>query len=315
MMYVKGGRGFKMTKKEEQVQRDREESDTYIRRERAQEQERRRIRSIVTAENQNQYHTFLELVKQEVEQRHLDPNMGYQFIEAMCMRVVSKILSGGAIPRELDLLREFMIQELAIRRNNKNKEALILIYHISTDNIDELILSIQRVTFLCSRVLQSDVVPVVPLTPVSTTAFALLDECCDQLITIVNNDNRHITPQQKEKAKILISEIFRVVGNMSWNYIPLCTSPNLSQPILQLETRMRNKIIQQPWWHEYEQHARQQQQQQQQPLWEIRRGGRKISKSFKKQLKNTLIRHASKRTNKKNKNKNRKKTLRLRIKK
>ena len=97
---------------------------------------------------------------------------------------------------------------------------------------------------------------------------------------------------------------------MSWNYIQLCTSPNLSEPILELETKMRNKITQQPWWHEYEQHARQQQQQQQ-PLWELRRGGRKISKSFKKQLKNTLIRHASKRTNKKN----RKKTLRLRIKK
>lgn len=303
MIYVKGGRGFKQTEKEAQEQRDREEWATHIRRDRAQEAERRRFHSIVTAEDQNQFHTFLGLVTQEVEQRHFDPNMVYQFVEARCMRVVSKILSGGAIPPELDPLREFMIQGLAIRRNNKNKEALTLIYHTSTDNVDELILSIERVKFLCSRVLQSDVVPVVPLTPVSTTAFALLDECCDQLITIVNNDNRHITPQQKENAKILILDICKVVQRMSWKYIEVCNSPILSDPILELDIKMRNKIIQQPWWHEHEQ------------LMELRRGGRKISKSFKKQLKNTLIRHASKRTNKKNKNKNRKKTLCLRIKK
>jgi hypothetical protein len=94
---------------------------------------------------------FLSLVRRfigEAEQNELNPHAVYdpgsnsntclQFVENRCMRVASKMYSLvdirdlASVPPELDQLRELMIQQLAIRRNNKNNQALTTLVGNST---------------------------------------------------------------------------------------------------------------------------------------------------------------------------------------
>jgi hypothetical protein len=261
---------------------------------------------------------FLSLVTQfirEAEQNELNPHAVYetlsgsdntclQFVEIRCMRTVSKmygLVDPDNVPPELDSLRELMIQQLAIRRNNKNKQALRTLRDNSS--VEELIYSIQRVAALSYAVLRTSISD--DPTPLSEAALALTNECCDQFIMLIGNDSRHITPELKEKAKEILIEMLNRLDSISED------ENNLSESIRVVGRMMHAKIKQQPWWPQYAQdHGYQQ-------------GGNKC-KSLKKQSKNNLNRRrASKRKNNKNKNtntnnkknKNKKKTLRLRIKK
>lgn len=264
---------------------------------------------IVRAEAEYAYPLFLSLVRQfigEAERNELNPDAFYdprfsssmrmrvvnntclQFVEIRCMRLVSKIYNlvdiraPDRVPPELDSIREIMIQ-LAIRRNNKNKQALTTFY--GNSNVEDLIYSIERVADLCYTVLKTSIRH--DATPLSDTALALSDECCDEFIMIINGNN---TPELKEQAKRLLMQMLNKLHNISQD------QDNLSESIRAMGRRMYDKIRQQPWLPQYQ-------------------GGKK-SKSFKKQLKNNSNRRASKRKNMNNnrhtKNKNNKKTLRLR---
>ena len=267
---------------------------------------------------------FLSLVTQfigEAQQNELNPHAVYdtrsgsnntclQFVEIRCMRTVSKmydLVDPDNVPPELDSLRELMIQQLAIRRNNKNKQALRTLRDNSS--VEELIYSIQRVAALSYAVLKTSISD--DATPLSEAALALTDECCDQFIMIIGNDSRNITPELKEKAKKLLIEMLENLHRISQD------RNNLSESIRVVGRMMQVKIKQQPWWPQYAQEHGYQQ------------GGNKC-KSLKKQSKNNSNRRrrASKRKSNKNtntnkntnnsrnkKNKNKKKTLRLRIKK
>jgi hypothetical protein len=131
------------------------------------------------------------------------------------------------------------------------------------------IYSIKRVADLSYTVLNTSIRS--DVTPLSETALALSDECCDQFIMIIGNDD--ITPGLKEEAKRLLFKMLEKLHSISRD------RNNLSESIRAMGKMMDEKS---------KQH---------------RQGGRKISKSSKKQLINK-----SKRRNKKN----RKKTLRLR---
>jgi hypothetical protein len=269
---------------------------------------------------------FLRLVTQfigEAEQNELNPHAVYdtrsgsnntclQFVEIRCMRTVSKmykLVDPDNVPPELDSLRELMIQQLAIRRNNKNKQALRTLRDNSS--VEELIYSIQRVAALSYAVLKTSMSD--DATPLSEAALALTDECCDQFIMIIGNDSRHITPELKEKAKKLLIEMLEHLHSISQD------GNTLSESIRVVGRMMQVKIEQQSWWPQYAQdHGYQQ-------------GGNKC-KSLKKQSKNNSNRrraskrksntnknktntYTNKNTTNKNRNKNKKKTLRLRIKK
>jgi hypothetical protein len=274
---------------------------------------------IVRAETLYAYPLFLDLVRRfirEAEQGELNPDAFYnprstssmrainntclQFVEIRCMRIVSKMYGlvdirfPDRIPPELDLIREVMMQ-LAIQRNNKNKEALRTLRG-NLSSVEELIYSIERVADLCYTVIKTSIRT--DVTPLSEAALALSNECCDQFIMIIGNDD--ITPELKEEAKQLLFQMLRKLHNISQD------RDNLSESVRAIGRMIHDKIKQQPWWPRYAQdHGYQQ--------------GGKISKSFKKQSKNGSNRRASKRKNDKNKNSRRKnkkikkKTLRLRF--
>jgi len=277
---------------------------------------RKLCNQIVRAEGEDAYPLFLSLVGRfigEAEQNELNPHAVYdtrpgsnntclQFVEIRCMRVVSKmhrlidIRDLASVPPELDALRELMMQQLAIRRNNKNKEVLRTLDDNSA--VEELIYSIQRVADLSYAVLKTSIRS--DATPLSETALALSDECCDQFIMIIRNDSRRITPELKEEAKRLLIEMLEKLHSISQD------RNNLSESIRAVGRRIHDKIKREPWWRQYAQHHNYQE------------GGNK-SKSFKNQSKNKSNRQLSKKRNNKNsinrKNKNRKnnkKTLRLR---
>ena len=257
---------------------------------------------------------FLSLVRQfigEAEQNELNPHAVYdtrpgsssntclQFVEIRCMHVASTmhrlidIRDLASVPPELDPLRELMIQQLAIRRNNKNKQALTTLVGNST--VEDLIYSIHRVADLSYTVLKTSIRS--DVTPLSETALALSDECCDQFIMIIGNDD--ITPGLKEEAKRLLFQMLEKLHSISQD------RDNLSESIRALGRMMQVKIEQQPWWPQYAQDHN------------YRQGGNK-SKSFN-QLKNKSNHRASKRKNRNNKisrrknKKIKKKTLRLRL--
>ena len=273
---------------------------------------------IVRAETQDAYPVFLDLVRRfirEAEQGELNPDAFYnprstssmrainntclQFVEIRCMRIVSKMYGlvdigfPDRIPPELDLIRQ-VIMQLAIQRNNKNKKALRTLR--SNSSVEELIYSIQRVADLCYTDIKTSIRT--DVTPLSEAALALTDECCDQFIMIIGNDDT--TPELKEEAKQLLFQMLRKLHIISQD------RDNLSESVRAIGRMIHDKIKQQPWWPRYAQdHGYQQ--------------GGKISKSFKKQLKNNSNHRASKRRNKNKsnnrhkKNKNNKKTLRLRF--
>ena len=275
---------------------------------------RKLCNQLVRAEAQGAYPLFLSLVTrfiEESEQNELNPHAVYdtrpgsnntclQFIEIRCMRVAStmhrlvNIRDPASVPPELDPLRELMIQQFAIRRNNKNKQTLRTLDGNST--VEELIYSIQRVADLSYTVLKTSIRG--DVTPLSETALALSDECCDQFIMIIGNDDN--TPGLKEEAKKLLIKMLEKLHSISQD------RNNLSESIKAVGRRMHNKIKRESWWHRYAQDHNYQQ------------GGNK-SKSFKNQSKNKSNHRASKKRNnknsinRKNKNKkNKKKTLRLR---
>jgi len=166
---------------------------------------RKLCNQIVRAEGEDAYPLFLSLVGRfigEAEQNELNPHAVYdtrpgsnntclQLVEIRCMRVVSKmhrlidIRDLASVPPELDALRELMMQQLAIRRNNKNKEVLRTLDDNSA--VEELIYSIQLVADLSYTVLKTSIRS--DVTPLSETALALSDECCDQFIMIIGNDD------------------------------------------------------------------------------------------------------------------------------
>jgi hypothetical protein len=275
---------------------------------------RKLCNQLVRAEAQGAYPLFLSLVTrfiEESEQNELNPHAVYdtrpgsnntclQFIEIRCMRVAStmhrlvNIRDPASVPPELDPLRELMIQQFAIRRNNKNKQTLRTLDGNST--VEELIYSIQRVADLSYTVLKTSIRG--DVTPLSETALALSDECCDQFIMIIGNDDN--TPGLKEEAKKLLIKMLEKLHSISQD------RNNLSESIKAVGRRMHDKIKRESWWHRYAQDHNYQQ------------GGNK-SKSFKNQSKNKSNHRASKKKNnknsinRKNKNKkNKKKTLRLR---
>ena len=249
---------------------------------------------IVRAETQDAYTLFLNLVRRfirEAEQGELNPDAFYdphsrpnmrvinktclQFVEIRCMRIVSKMHSLvdirdlASVPPELDPLRELIIQ-LAIRRNSKNNQALRTLR--GNSYVEELIYSIQRVVDLSYTVIKTSIRNIRnDATPLSEAALALSNECCDQFIMIIGNHDN--TPELKEEAKRLLFQMLQNLQNIPQH------GDSLSQSVRAMYNMMDEKI---------KQH---------------RQGGRKISKSSKKQLINK-----SKRRNKKN----RKKTLRLR---
>ena len=203
---------------------------------------------------------FLSLVRRfigEAEQNELNPHAVYdtrpgsssntclQFVEIRCMHVASTmhrlidIRDLASVPPELDPLRELMIQQLAIRRNNKNKQALTTLVGNST--VEDLIYSIQRVADLSYTVLKTSIRS--DVTPLSETALALSDECCDQFIMIIGNDD--ITPGLKEEAKRLLFQMLEKLHSISQD------RNNLSESIRALGRMMQVKIEQQPWWPQY----------------------------------------------------------------
>ena len=267
---------------------------------------------IVRAETEYAYPLFLSLVTRfirETDQDELNPDAFYdphytssmrvinktclQFVEIRCMRIVSTMHRlvdprfPDSVPLELNLIRELMIQ-LAIRKNNKNKQVLRTLRGNSS-SVEELIYSIERVADLSCTVIKTSIRS--DATPLSEAALALSDECCDQFIIIVDNDN---APELKEQAKQLLFQMLRKLNSTSQD------RNNLSESIRAMVRIMHDKIKQQPWWPQYARdHGYQQ--------------GGKISKSFKKQSKYRPNRRASKRRNNKNnnsrhkKNKNKKK--------
>ena len=276
---------------------------------------RKLCNQLVRAEAEGAYPLFLSLVTrfiEEAEHNELNPHVVYdtrpgsssntclQFVEIRCMRVAStmhrlvNIRDPASVPPELDPLRELMIQQFAIRRNNKNKQTLRTLDGNST--VEDLIYSIQRVADLSYTVLKTSIRG--DVTPLSGTALALLDECCDQFIMMIGNGD--ITPELKEEAKKLLIKMLEKLHSISQD------RNNLSESIKAVGRRMHDKIKREPWWRQYAQDHNYQE------------GGNK-SKSLKNQSKNKSNRRASKKMNKnsrnrKNKNKkNNKKTLRLRI--
>jgi hypothetical protein len=252
---------------------------------------------------------FLSLVIQfigEAQQNKLNPHAVYdarsnnntclQFVEIRCMHVVSKMYrmiddpdDPASIPLELDDLRKLMIRKLAIQRNMKNKQALRTLRVNDNSSVEELIYSIKHVADLSYTVLKTSI----PTDSTFEVALALTDKCCDQFIEIIRCD---IRPDLKEKAKELLMNMLSNLQSISQD------GDHSSKSIRAIGRIMHAKV-----------------EQEQQEQWWSQQGG-KMSKSFKKQLKNKS-RHASKRKSNKNKkssNKNKKikkKTLRLRIKK
>ena len=271
---------------------------------------------IVRAETENAYPLFLSLVTRfigEAGQGELNPEAFHdphynphlmrsrmriinttclQFVEVRCMHIVSKMYDdlvrrvSDSIPPELDPIRECMMQ-LAERRNNKNKQATLR----GNPNVEELNYSIQRVAELSRKFIQTSIRS--DVTTLSQYALALLNECCDKFIMIIGN--RDNTQELKKEAEKLLFEMLYNLQN-----IPQYRDSSLLSESVRAMYNIIDEKIKRAQQHGYQQ------------------GGRKISKSLKKQLKNNSNRHASKRRNKnKNsiheKNKNRKKTLRLRF--
>lgn len=168
-----------------------------------------------------------------------------------------------------------MIRELAIRRNDKNKQDLITLDDNST--VEELIDSIQRVANLSYAVLETSISS--DATQLSETALELSGECCDQFIMIIGNNNPRITPELKEKAKSLLIRMLEKLHGISIIMLEKLhgisqDENNLSISIEAVGKMIREKIIQQPWWSQYAQDHNYNYQ-----------GGNK-SKSFKNQSKN-----------------------------
>jgi hypothetical protein len=251
---------------------------------------------------------FLSLVMKfirDAEQGELNPHAVYdirpassnntclQFVEIRCMHVVSRMYNlihpdkPATIPPELDDLRKLMIRKLAIQRKMKNKKVLRTLRDNDNSSVEELIYSIKHVADLSYTVLKTSIYTDATF----ESALALTDKCCDQFIEIIR---RNIRPDLKEKAKKLLMTMLKNLHSISQD------EDHLSESIRAIYRIMYGKV-----------------EQEQQEQWWSQQGG-KMSKSFKKQLKNNSNRRASKKRNIKNKNsirknkKIKKKTLRLR---
>lgn len=266
-MYVtKGGRALRMTQEEINQQREidniREEIQAERQAARIEANTRRLCRAILDSELTRNYPNFIHFVTEfirGVDQNTVNPNIVYdhltrtgntclQFVEYRCMHVVLRMynLTRSIPPPELDTLRNFMINELAIRRNNKNKEEIARINSLDSSVIEKLIYSIERVANLSYTVLNTSISN--DVTTLSQQALELSNECCDQLITIMDNIiEGMIIPRRtlNDDIKKILFEIVTKLHSISQD------DDNLSKSIRTAGRLMFDRIIQQPWGAEY----------------------------------------------------------------
>jgi len=216
------------------------------------------------------------------------------FVEHRCIQMAKRTYNLLSEPldetkvQHLFDLRNMMLMDFARPRRDINIAKLHSILgngkEIEEGFIDEINCSIERTAKLCCTVLDTDVEP--RGTFPDEIAFALLNDCCDQFLTIINIPN--LRPELKQKT------VERLKLMMSWLHATANdgVQDQFESDVNQYYQKMKLKIQQTP-----------------ELVRQFAGGTKSKNKSNKKRKsnKNKNSRHK--------KNKNKKKTLRLRIKK
>lgn len=221
------------------------------------------------------------------------------FVEHRCIQMAKRTYNLLLVPpnqyavKQLQDLRTMMLMDFAIPRRDRNNAKLHSILgngkEIEEGFIDEINCSIERTAKLCCTVLDTDVEP--RGTFPDEIAFALLNDCCDQFLTIINIPN--LRPDLKQKT------VERLKLMMSWLHATANdgVQDQFESDVNQYYQKMKLKIQQTP------------------ELVRQFAGGTK-SKNKSSRRRRTSKRKSNKNKNSRHKkNKNKKKTLRLRIKK
>lgn len=122
------------------------------------------------------------------------------FVEQRCIQMAKRTYSSLTphFEQQLDDLRNAMLFSFAIPRRDNNNDELIRNHSKMNDEefIDNINCSIERVAKLCFTVIDTAVAP--RETFLNQTALHLLDNCCDQFLTIIKTPG--VRPDLKQKT-------------------------------------------------------------------------------------------------------------------
>jgi hypothetical protein len=138
------------------------------------------------------------------------------FVEQRCIQMAKRTYSSSTprFEQQLDDLRNIMLFSFAIPRRDNNNDELMRNHLKMNDEefIDNINCSIERVAKLCFTVIDTAVAP--RETFLNQTALQLLDNCCDQFLTIIKTPGvRYLKQKTIDRVNRMIKWLFQLAND------------------------------------------------------------------------------------------------------